>query len=167
MFTTIEEFEKRWQYESSTTQAVMDALTDESLGQAVADDHRTLGRMAWHIACAIPEITGHTGIDFGGVDPRAPMPRKAREIADGYRKFSQTLLQDVKKNWTDSTLAEEDEMYGEKWRRGFTLLIVTLHEVHHRGQMTVLMRQAGLVVPNIYGQAKEGWAALGIPEPEV
>ena len=36
-------------------------------------------------------------------------------------------------------------------------------EAHHRGQMTVLMRQAGLTVPGIYGPAQEEWAAMGMP----
>ena len=35
------------------------------------------------------------------------------------------------------------------------------HQNHHRGQMTVLMRQAGLTVPGVYGPAKKrvgrGW----------
>ena len=56
-------------------------------------------------------------------------------------------------------------MYGEKWQRGLTLHILLQHEVHHRGQMTVLMRQAGLKVPNIYGPAKEGWAEYGADTP--
>ena len=37
------------------------------------------------------------------------------------------------------------------------------HEVHHRAQMTVLMRQAGLAVPGIYGPAAEEWEAMGLP----
>jgi uncharacterized damage-inducible protein DinB len=40
------------------------------------------------------------------------------------------------------------------------------HEIHHRGQMTVLMRQAGLKVPGIYGPAREEWAAYGMPAQE-
>ena len=41
------------------------------------------------------------------------------------------------------------------------------HQTHHRSQMTVLMRQAGLVVPEVYGPAKEGWAAYGAQPPLV
>lgn len=42
-------------------------------------------------------------------------------------------------------------MYGEIWARGLTLFYLITHQAHHRGQMTVLMRQAGLPVPGIYG----------------
>ena len=54
-------------------------------------------------------------------------------------------------------------MYGEKWPRGMSLSALMAHETHHRGQMTVLMRQAGLPVPGVYGPAKEEWAAMGAP----
>jgi uncharacterized damage-inducible protein DinB len=37
------------------------------------------------------------------------------------------------------------------------------HEIHHRGQMTVLMRQAGLKVPGVYGPSREEWTAYGMP----
>ena len=30
------------------------------------------------------------------------------------------------------------------------------HEIHHRGQMTVLMRQAGLKLPGVYGPSADG-----------
>ena len=58
-------------------------------------------------------------------------------------------------------------MYGEKWMRGVTLRVVTEHEVHHRGQMTILMRQAGLKVPGLFGPAKEEWSEFGMEEPEI
>jgi uncharacterized damage-inducible protein DinB len=54
-------------------------------------------------------------------------------------------------------------MYGEKWTRAMALRALIQHEVHHRGQMTVLMRQAGLTVPGVYGPAREEWAAYGMP----
>jgi uncharacterized damage-inducible protein DinB len=46
-------------------------------------------------------------------------------------------------------------MYGEHWPRGLTLQALVFHEIHHRGAMTVLMRQAGLTVPGIYGPNRE------------
>jgi uncharacterized damage-inducible protein DinB len=66
-----------------------------------------------------------------------------------------SLLEQVSRNWTDETLQVEDEMYGEHWPRGLTLQALVFHEIHHRGAMTVLMRQAGLTVPGIYGPNRE------------
>ena len=70
---------------------------------------------------------------------------------------------EVSKNWTAETLLIEDDMYGETWSRGMTLFYLIAHQAHHRGRMTVLMRQAGLKVPGIYGPAREEWAAFGAP----
>jgi len=167
MFTTIEQFEKNWAHESKVTQNVFNTLTDASLSQSVDEGHRNLGRMAWHIVNTIPEMINHTGLEFDNINPNTPVPKSAKEIKEAYANVSGQLLNNIKKNWTDATLQQEDDMYGEKWKRGVTLLILIQHEIHHRGQMTVLMRQAGLKVPSIYGPAKEGWVDYGMDAPEV
>lgn len=167
MFRTIEDFVQSWTYESASTQKQMDQLTDKSLAQAVAGDHRTLGRVAWHIVTTIPEMMSHVGLKITGVDFKAPVPKTADEIKKAYATVSKQLLDQVKANWKDDSLQIEDDMYGEKWKRGNTLLILIKHEIHHRGQMTVLMRQAGLKVLGFYGPAKEEWVNYGAPSPEV
>jgi uncharacterized damage-inducible protein DinB len=53
-------------------------------------------------------------------------------------------------------------MYGEDWLNGLTLQILISHEIHHRGQMTVLMRQAELRVPEVYGPTREDWLERGM-----
>ncbi len=53
-------------------------------------------------------------------------------------------------------------MYGQEWKNSFSLWALVTHQIHHRGQMTVLMRQAGLKVPGLYGPAKEEWEAMGM-----
>ena len=58
-------------------------------------------------------------------------------------------------------------MYGEKWPRGLSLQVLVVHQAHHRGQMTVLMRQAGLEVPGVYGPSREEWTAYGMQPPTV
>ncbi len=167
MFRKIEDFVKAWETESASTQKLMDVLTDRSLQQAVIGGHRTLGRMAWHIVTSIPEMMGNTGLKISAISPEAPVPAKAAEIKEAYAAVADDLLKQVKANWTDETLAVVDEMYGEKWARGLSARVLLDHQTHHRGQMTVLMRQAGLRVPGVYGPAKEEWADMGAPVPEI
>ncbi len=167
MFHTIAEFEKSWSYDMASTQKQMDQLTDASLKQAITDGHRTLGRIAWHIVTTIPEMMAQTGLKLSLVDHKAPVPATAAEIKKAYATASKELLDAVKSTWDDAGLQVEDEMYGEKWKRGTTLRILIGHEVHHRGQMTVLMRQAGLIVPGFYGPAKEEWSNFGGQPPVV
>jgi uncharacterized damage-inducible protein DinB len=167
MFRKIEDFVQNWTYESAATQKLMDELTDASLAQAVTGDHRTLGRLAWHIITTIPEMMPLTGLKLPAIDPKAPVPATADEIKKAYATVSGELLDQVKASWQDEDLQVEDDLYGEKWQRGITLLILIKHEVHHRGQMTVLMRQAGLPVKGVYGPAMEEWANFGGQPPEV
>ncbi len=166
MYYKINDFKESWQRQSAQTRQIMDAMTDESLSQAVADGHRTLGRVAWHIVTSIPEMMNRAGLGISAVDEGAPVPATAAEISEAYGAAAGELLDRIS-GWDDQALAVEDDMYGEKWKRGLTLHVLGLHEIHHRGQMTVLMRQAGLKVPGVFGPAKEQWADYGMKEPEI
>jgi uncharacterized damage-inducible protein DinB len=167
MFTTIEQFKNIWQQESGNTRKVFASLTDDSLNKQVADKHRTLGRMAWHIVQTLPEMAGLTGLKVVGPDAKEPVPTSAAQIKDAYDKAAASLLDQVVNNWQDDTLKIEDEMYGQKWSRGVSLFGVISHEIHHRGQMTVLMRQAGLPVAGVYGPSLEEWSQYGMNAPEI
>jgi len=167
MFHSIDEFAREWQSCAGMTQGCLDALTDASLGQPVADGQRTLGRIAWHLAQTIPEMLERTGLEPAGPAHDAPVPETAREIADAYRTAAGAALEQVRRRWADDTLEVEDEMYGQKWKRGQTLTSLVHHEIHHRGQLTVLMRQAGIRPPGTYGPAKEDWAKMNMQPPAI
>jgi len=163
MFRTIDDFEKAWANEREGSLKIMRALTDASMGQVVAPGGRTLGRIAWHIVQTLGEMGGHAGLAVEGADEKTPQPASASVIADAYAASAEALARAVKASWKDSDLPVEIEMYGQTWARGQALWGLIAHEVHHRGQMTVLMRQAGIVVPGVYGPAREEWAAFGMP----
>lgn len=167
MFTSVDAFVKAYQSESGETLKVMRALTNDSLAQPVTDGHRTLGRVAWHLSTIIPEMFKYTGLQFQKVKKDDPMPSTADMTSRLFDMVSRELIMQVKSNWTDESLQTEHAMYGETWKRGFVLWVQLTHEIHHRGQMTVLMRQAGLRVPGVYGPAKEDWATMGMTPPEV
>ena len=167
MIKSIEEFREIWNAESQLTQRLMNALTDGSLSRPVAEGYRTLGRIAWHIAQTIPEMGARTGLSLEGAGEHDPVPSEAAAVATAYVLASRSLLEQVCSEWTDETLAVEDDMYGMSWKRGQSLAVLLSHEIHHRAQMTVLMRQAGLEVPGIYGPARQDWATLGMEPPAV
>jgi len=166
MFRRIADFEKSWAADSESTLKVLRALTDASLGQSVTPGGRSLGRLAWHITCALGEMPGHVGLKVDSPVYESDPPGSAAAIAAAYERASRSLLEQIK-TWNDATLDVEDDMYGQRWARGKTLLALVAHQAHHRGQMTVLMRQAGLPVPGVYGPAREEWAAWGMQPPAV
>lgn len=167
MFRNIEDFVNDYKQVRAGTQSLLAALTNENLGQAVNKDHRTLGRLAWHIAVSIPEMMNRTGLGLSSLDPEAPMPETADAIRDGYARASQEVITAVSSQWEDETLLETDAMYGETWPRGYTLTALVQHEIHHRAQMTVLLRQAGARVPGLFGPSLEEWAQYGAPAPTI
>jgi uncharacterized damage-inducible protein DinB len=167
MFISIEQFKQEWQAESDNTRKIFSALTDESLKQPVTEGHRTLGRIAWHIVQSLTDIGERTGLKVEGPTEDAPVPASAEQIKQAYDKAAKLLLEQVIGNWTDESLDKEDDMFGQKWKRGLSLYILLKHESHHRAQMTVLMRQAGLKVPGIRGPAKEDWSQFGAEPPQI
>jgi uncharacterized damage-inducible protein DinB len=166
MFRRVADFLKAWEQERASTLKILGAITDASLSQAVSKEGRTLGRLAWHVATTPAEMMERTGLKVGGPSHESPPPPSASAILAAYDEAAKAVAKGVS-GWSDATLEVEDEMYGEKWPRGLTLQALIVHQTHHRGQMTVLMRQAGLNVPGVYGPAREEWTAYGMQPPAV
>ncbi|MCW5960131.1 MAG: DinB family protein [Pyrinomonadaceae bacterium] len=163
MYRKIDDFIRDWKYETDQTVSLFKNLTDESLGQKTTESGRSLGFLAWHLAVTMQEMPEKVGLNVDAPKPDSGVPANANAIVEAFEKAANSVAEQVKENWTDETLLTEDEMYGETWKRGLTLLYLMLHQAHHRGQITVLMRQAGLKVIGIYGPAKEEWEAMGMP----
>jgi uncharacterized damage-inducible protein DinB len=166
MFRAIEDFLANWDYEAEATLKIFGSLTDESLTQRFHPDVRTLGRLAWHITQSVAEMGGRTGLEVAGPGEEEAIPASAAEIVARFREAAQSLAHQVSSRWKDQDLLAEDEMYGESWARGRTLAVLVGHQAHHRAQMMILMRMAGLPVPGVYGPTKEEWATFGMPPQE-
>ena len=162
MYYTIDDFIKDWTAESDSTLKVFSNLTDDSLHQKVYDEGRTLGFLAWHIASTIGEMMQAAGLTIEGFDSEAEQPATAAELVEKYSTFSNSLLKKVEAI-PNERLNEEFQMYGEVWKLMDIFKALVYHQIHHRGQMTVLMRQAGVRVPGIYGPSKEEWGEFGMP----
>lgn len=163
MCTTINDFVAEWEKEVQLTQKLLDGLTDESLSQPIGPERRTLGQLAWHLVSSI-HFMSSLGLKFEAPDDagKGSSPESAAHIAEQYRKISHELQQAVRMQWSDESLQEKQTIMGEAWGNGDSLRFTIMHQVHHRGQMTVLMRQAGLRPPEIYGPTYEYWIDKGL-----
>lgn len=171
MFRRIDDLRTCLAEETEKTLQILDAVPDAALDTRVGEGFRDLRRMAWHLVETRVEMPGQLGLKVRGAhlmqgpfiqDPPATMAEIRTAFVD-----AAASLDEVLGTWADTDLDREDVLYGETWRRGRTFMVLVVHEIHHRGQMTVLMRQAGLPVPGIYGPAKEGWAAYNVEAPRV
>lgn len=165
MYRVLNDFLEEWKYESEATLKTFNNINDEKKNQKVTPDGRSLGYLAWHITQSLPEIMHRIGLKFETYKDQEPEPAKFSEVISLYKLYSDQIYNQVKDTWSDEILTQETNMYGETWKMGKVLSMLIIHQAHHRAQMTVLMRQAGLQVPGVYGPSREEWASMGM-EPQ-
>lgn len=164
MYNSIESFLTDWAYEYESTLKFINNLNDEALkSPKLHDKLREMKQLVWHITATPYEMLGLAGLQLFEVNYELPAPTSVEELKENYQKTNDSLVENIKKNWNDEILDTTDDMYGEIWRKGDTLKYMIFHQIHHRGQLGVLMRLAGLKVPGVYGPSNEEWAAMNAP----
>ncbi|MCB1218028.1 DinB family protein [bacterium] len=152
MYRNMQEFVEGYGWESAVTAKLFANLTPESLSQQKAPGHDvTLGELAYHIATApammmrevkwdLPERGWTSG---GNVNLEELQANYASDVA---------AIQKLASEASEEQLNTVHHVFGMMdWNSHQMLGALVCHEIHHRGQLSVLMRQAGLVVPSIYG----------------
>ena len=166
MYTSIQQFIKDFTQEKQTTLNVFKAISNDKLILKPNDDIRSLQRLVWHILLTHGEMLGKAGLTINCPNEHAEPVNDINEICRLYEISANSVLQIVNEKWNDEDLSSELNMYGENWSKGTILSVLIKHEVHHRGQLSVVMRLNGLKVPSIYGPAKEDWAKYNMPTAE-
>lgn len=164
MLRTIPDFLQAWSRESAITEKLLRQLTQESLAQPVVPGGRTLGRIAWHVTVSLGDLTHRLGLGIDCPTEEGDVP-PLPTIQDTYRRAASSIAEAVRGRWTEAELTREFDMFGERWTGAESLEVMLRHEIHHRGQMTILMRQAGLTIPGVYGPSREEWAQWGMAAP--
>ncbi|GIP33530.1 DinB family protein [Paenibacillus sp. J2TS4] len=155
MYRKIDDFIADWNEQTAGTLRVIEAITDDKLGQAIVEGHSTLGWLGWHLATSPAFFTGLVGVKVQPAGTRDDVPGKVSEIAEAYRRMAADVQEGVTSALTDDMLSETVSAMGREMARGKLLRTLLAHDTHHRGQMTVLLRQAGLTVPGVMGPTKE------------
>ena len=171
MFRRVDDFKTLWRQEARLTLEVFAAIPDEAAGQGAGTGPRDLRRLAWHLVETLLELPPRLGLQVKGPVALGPgghlgAPPAMAEIAAAYLALTDSLLDHIG-GWSNSELGRNFNLYGETWTGSFALYVLLTHQTHHRGQMTVLMRQAGLPVPEVCGPVRESWDRMGVPPPEV
>ncbi|GKU83078.1 hypothetical protein NCCP28_24740 [Niallia sp. NCCP-28] len=73
-------------------------------------------------------------MDIEQIDDAKQVPSTAHEIARTFRKTSSKTAKVIEQQWTDESLKQIQESNDK------ILMGLIKHIVHHRGQITVLMR---------------------------
>ncbi|MCR8844337.1 DinB family protein [Paenibacillus sp. SC116] len=154
MYRKSEDFIEDWIASSAGTLSVMKAITDDKMDYSIVEGHNSLGWLAWHLVGAGGFFGQLAGLQIPAAGPDTSMPssmttivEKYEEVIEAYKNEALTL--------TDEQLTEEVSGFMGPIARGKLLRTLIDHQTHHRGQMTVLLRQAGLPVPGVMGPTKE------------
>jgi uncharacterized damage-inducible protein DinB len=159
--TAIEMLVQELEQEAQTTRRVLERVPGDRLAWKPHDRSMSLGQLALHIASmpgAIAEITQ--------ISP-FPVPKFEQPSASSAAELVPTLEQSVVK--ARSILHKLDDADLAKiWRVmdgdrqvmalpvGAALRALMLnHWYHHRGQLSVYLRQVGVPVPSIYGPSAD------------
>lgn len=147
--------------EAQTTRRVLERVPDNKLTWRPHAKARTLGELALHVATvpgAVAEIA--TEAQVQAPEFIDPSPKNAAELIPALDRSIATAKK-VLGGMDDKTLtATWRLMRGDREllavpRVGLLRSIMLNHWYHHRGQLSVYLRELGVPVPSIYGPSAD------------
>ena len=147
--------------EAATTRRVLERLPTDKLKWRPHPKSRTLGELAAHIAMLpanIAAMAAHETFDVSGIPQSQSLgDASPTTVLDGSLASARAALSGM-----------SDERLGEMWSMmaGGTVLvamprvallrsIMLNHWYHHRGQLSVYLRELDVPVPSIYGPSAD------------
>jgi len=158
-----QQFLATWEHEAQSTLQLLRALPATQYDFRPDAGGRSMGELAWHLA----EVDGYISdgavagqFDFAKKIPGLERPRTFAEVASGYERVHREAVARVR------AMKPEDferniSFMGRDMRAADILWSVLLHHaIHHRGQLSLMVRLAGGEAPGIYGPNREAMAAM-------
>lgn len=158
-----EQFLQTWEMEAQKTLEVLRTLPSDQYDFRPDPKGRSIGEMAWHLAEGDAYMTFgiENGFAPGMKPPGLERPRTIAELAPGYERIHRDAVARVKK------LGPADYDRAVPFFDGNPMTIrdilrsaVLHHNIHHRGQLMLLCRQAGSAPPGVYGPNREEMAKM-------
>jgi uncharacterized damage-inducible protein DinB len=158
----IENMLQELEREAQTTRRVLERVPDNKLTWKPHEKSRTLGQLAMHVAM----VPGAVAELFASPSPAQvpqftdPVPARASELVPA---LEQSLLKAKRAlgGMDDATaMATWRLMNGDREifaapRAALLRSIMLNHWYHHRGQLTVYLRELDVAIPSIYGPSAD------------
>jgi uncharacterized damage-inducible protein DinB len=153
-----------WETEAQTTVKLLEALPKDQYDFRPDPGGRSIGEMAWHLAEG--DAYNSLGVVEGGFSPemRPPgmeRPKKVELLAPGYARVHKEAVARVR-TLNPATLDKKIPYFTGQQNMSCAEILwgTVFHNVHHRGQLSLMCRLAGGVSPGIYGPNREEMAAM-------
>jgi uncharacterized damage-inducible protein DinB len=146
-----------WDHENGSTLRMLRAIPEDRLDFRPHPKGWAVGPLAWHLVASERWFcTGAMGLEMPGADPvpkdRPPATASAMAAA---REGSHAALAAAVRARGGAWLSGEVEFYGMRMTREHVVGLMVRHEIHHRGQLSMLLRIAGAKVPGVYGPSAD------------
>src|SRR5215210_6997512 len=159
---TIDDLLQELEQEVPPTRRALERVPEDRLDWKPHEKSMTLGVLAMHVA-SLPGVIAELSVQ-PSFDVRTPVPRpSATSVAELVGTLDQSVARarTVLRGMDDASLALPWKMMNGAQQifavpRGGLLRSVMLnHWYHHRGQLTVYLRETGALVPAIYGASAD------------
>lgn len=159
----IEEFIQLWEHESGVTKDLFKTIPNDKFEFRPDPQGRSIGELAQHIA-EVETIFSTIAREraFPGSRPAGlETPRNAADLVSGYERIHRDAVERVR-GLRPEDLDREFPFFGRQISVRQVLRFPLLHhQIHHRGQLMMLIRQAGAVPSRVYGPSREESAPAG------
>ena len=159
--TTIEGLIRELEAEAQTTRRVLERVPDDKLGWRPHEKSMSLGQLALHVATTpglVAELSRTTEVQAPQfVQAQAT---RAAELVPALEE-SVAKAKAILEGMRDPELSETWRVFrGEREVAAMPVAalfrtIMLNHWYHHRGQLSVYLRQVGALVPSIYGPSAD------------
>ena len=153
--------------EAVGTRKVLERVPTDKFSWQPHEKSITFGKLASHIAYTPGWVATIVGMDELVTDADSAPPPGAGSTEELLKTFDDKVKEAllILENATDDTLAANwrmksgDTVVVDMPRDGTVRKYVLNHMIHHRGQLTVYLRENGIPLPALYGPSadKEGW----------
>ncbi len=159
----LEMFLNMWEREHENTLALLRALPPTQYDFRPDPAGRSLGELAWHLA--EPEAYITYGIDKGQLNfeakpPNIERPRTVEALAPNFDRVHREAVARIRKLKVEDLDRVIPFVLGPSAIREMLWKAILAHNIHHRGQLSLMCRLAGGQVPALYGPNREETATM-------
>jgi uncharacterized damage-inducible protein DinB len=155
--------------ETAVTRRVLERVPEDKLDWRPHEKSFSLGQLAMHVATipgALTQVSTETAFNVKGRNVPRPSASSRVELLGALDQSLEQARELLGSMDSESLAAPWKMVDGDRVlltipRAAFLRHIMLNHWYHHRGQLTVYLRQTGALVPGVYGPSADEAPVLG------
>ncbi|MBK8233488.1 MAG: DinB family protein [Candidatus Eisenbacteria bacterium] len=143
--------------EAGATRRLLERVHEEKMSWKPAPKSMTLGQLALHLATTPGGVAQMATVDVferpSFEQPEAKSRQELLDAFDGGLQQAKSILNEMDdaRLMSTWTFQRDGKPVMQVPRIGILRMIMLNHSYHHRGQLTVYLRELGVPLPSVYG----------------